>query len=117
MHLVERTVTKLWTAQSGAQFLVWAKDFALLQNVQNSNGVQPASYSVGPKGYIPGDKVPGVGCPTDTQPQSQDSIYRIYGGQSARGAGYRPSTLFSPTTITPPKAPHSVFQNIILTCN
>jgi len=66
MHLVERRVTKLWTWQSGAQFLVWARDFALLQNVQTNNGVQPASYSVGPKGYIPGDKVPGVGRSTQT---------------------------------------------------
>jgi len=103
MHLVERTVTKPWTGQSGAQFPVMARDFALLQNVQTSNGVQPASYSVSPKGCIPGDKVPGVGRSVDTQAQYQASIYRIYGGQSARGTGYHPSTLFSPTTITPPK--------------
>jgi len=80
MHLVERTVTKLWTGQSGAQFPVMARDFPPLQNVQTSNGVQPASYSVSPKGYIPGDKVPGVGHSTDPQAQYQASIYGLYGG-------------------------------------
>jgi len=80
-----------------------ARDFALLQNIQTSNGVQPASYSVSPKGYIPGDKVPAVGHSTDTQAQSQASIYRIYGGQSARGTAFPPSTLFSPDHIIPTK--------------
>lgn len=38
----------------------------LLQNIQTSNGAQPASYSVGSEGYIPGDKVPGAGHSTQT---------------------------------------------------
>jgi len=80
-----------------------ARDFALLQNVQTSNGVQPASHSVNPKIYIPGDKVPAVGRSTDTQAQSQASIYRIYGGQSARGQLSLQVLYFPPHHIIPTK--------------
>jgi hypothetical protein len=40
-------VTKLWSGKSSITTLEWAEGFSLLQHVQISSAVNPASYSVG----------------------------------------------------------------------
>jgi hypothetical protein len=50
------TVTRLQAGRSGVQILAGARDYSLLQNVQNSSEVHLGSYTMGARGSFLGGK-------------------------------------------------------------
>jgi hypothetical protein len=43
-----------WAA--GVRFPTLARGFSLFHNIQTDSGIHPASYTMGTRGYLPGDK-------------------------------------------------------------